>query len=113
AHIRLAHDLAERVDADPDFERLAPTPFSTVCFRARPADLVERLRMAEPDEARSIEVYLDQLNEAVLDAVNNSGQAFVSHTKLSGRYTIRMAIGNIRTTEAHVASAWELLRKEA
>ncbi|MFQ5854405.1 MAG: pyridoxal phosphate-dependent decarboxylase family protein [Anaerolineae bacterium] len=112
-HIRLGQHVAQQVDVDPDFERLAPTPFSTVCFRAQPRDLAERLEKAGPDETREIETYLDELNEAAIDAVNATGRAFFSHTKLNGRYTIRMAIGNIRSDEAHVARAWELIREHA
>lgn len=112
-HIRLGHLVARWVDADPDFERLAPTPFSTICFRARPQDLAERLQQAGQGEMRKVESYLDELNEAVVDAVNATGQAFFSHTKLNGRYTIRMAIGNIRTTESHVRRAWELVHEHA
>ncbi|MFQ5596354.1 MAG: pyridoxal phosphate-dependent decarboxylase family protein [Anaerolineae bacterium] len=112
-HLRLGQLIAQTVDADPDFERLAPTPFSTICFRVRPRDLGERLRGADAAETARIETYLDELNEAVIDAVNSTGRAFFSHTKLNGRYTIRMAIGNIRSDEAHVASAWELVRDHA
>jgi aromatic-L-amino-acid decarboxylase len=53
---------------------------------------------------------LDRLNEEIMHAVNASGEAFLSHTKLHDRFTLRLAIGNIRTTEAHVARAWQLLR---
>jgi aromatic-L-amino-acid decarboxylase len=45
--------------------------------------------------------------------VNRQGEIFVSHTRLRGRFVIRLAIGNLRTTEQHVARAWELLRNEA
>ena len=55
---------------------------------------------------------LDGLNEALLDAVNATGKVYLSHTKLNGRYTLRLAIGNLRTTEAHVAEAWALLREQ-
>jgi len=99
-HIRLAQQFAAWVDASPDFERLAPTPFSTVCFRFHPPKL-------------SDEVELNRLNEALLEAVNATGQVYLSHTKLNGRYTLRLAIGNLRTTEAHVARAWELVQREA
>jgi aromatic-L-amino-acid/L-tryptophan decarboxylase len=112
-HVRLAHHLARCIDADPDFERLAPTPLSTLCFRARPAHLAVRLKDAGPDESRKIEGYLDQLNEAIIEAVNATGEAFFSHTRLNGRYTIRMAIGNIRTSEDQVMRAWELVRSQA
>ena len=57
--------------------------------------------------------YLDRLNQAVLDAVNASGEAFLSHTKINGRYTIRLAIGNISSDQADVDRAWTLLRNEA
>jgi aromatic-L-amino-acid decarboxylase len=104
-HIELAQEFASWVDADPDFERLAPVPFSTVCFRVRPRDLIE-----QGDEA---ETYLDKLNEAVLDAVNRSGEAYLSHTRLNGKLTLRIAIGNLRTTKRHVARAWELVKENA
>jgi len=97
-HIRLAQDFAARVDADPDFERLAPAPFSVVCFRAKP-------RGREWSESE-----LKRLNEAILQRVNGSGEIFISHTALNGRFTLRVAIGNLRTTGRHVARAWELLR---
>jgi aromatic-L-amino-acid decarboxylase len=94
-HIRLARLFAEWVDADPQFERLAPVPFSVVCFRASLSGL---------DAAE-----LNRLNERILELVNSSGEVFLSHTKLDGRYTLRLAIGHIRTTEAHIRRAWELL----
>jgi aromatic-L-amino-acid decarboxylase len=112
-HIHMAQDVAAWVDADADFERLAPTPFSTICFRARPHDLRARLAQGNLEGSEQIETYLDQLNEAVVDAINESGKAFFSHTRLNGHYTIRMAIGNIRTSPAHVERAWQLVRAEA
>jgi aromatic-L-amino-acid decarboxylase len=98
-HIRWARQLADQVDQHPDFERLAPTPFSLVCLRARPAGI------SEAD--------LDALNERLLETVNASGQFFLSHTKLHGKFAIRVAIGNLRTTEADVERLWELLVTEA
>lgn len=100
-HVRLGQELARWVDTDPDFERLAPTPFSVVCFRYYPRAL--RGQAGTEEE-------IDRLNAALLDAVNATGQAYLSHTRLGGKFTLRMAIGNIRTTEAHVRAAWELLR---
>src|SRR5262245_12916190 len=91
-HMRLARLFAEWIDASDDFERLAPVPFSVVCFRA------------SGDDA---------LNERLLDAVNASGEIFISHTRVKGRYTLRLAIGNLHTTETHVRRAWELLRERA
>jgi aromatic-L-amino-acid decarboxylase len=92
-HIELAQDLAGWVDADPEWERLAPVPFSTVCIRWRPGS--------------------DDDNAALMDAVNRTGEVFLSHTRLAGRFAIRVAIGNLRTEPRHVARAWELLRREA
>jgi aromatic-L-amino-acid decarboxylase len=91
-HMRLARLFASWVDDSDDFERVAPVPFSVVCF------------VASGDDA---------FNERLLDAVNASGEIFISHTRLNGRYTLRLAIGNLHTTEAHVRRAWELLRERA
>ncbi|MEO6213033.1 MAG: pyridoxal-dependent decarboxylase [Vicinamibacterales bacterium] len=95
-HMRLARLFGQWVDASPRFERLAPVPFSVVCFRSVPASL-------QGDQAA-----LDAHNEALVEAVNRTGQVFVSHTRLHGQYAIRLAVGNLHTTEAHVAQAWEL-----
>jgi aromatic-L-amino-acid/L-tryptophan decarboxylase len=99
-HMRLARLFADWIDADPAFERLAPVPFSVVCFRARPPSLAG-------DAAA-----LDVLNERLLDRVNASGEVFLSHTRLNGLFTIRLAIGHIRTAEAHVRRAYDLLKTE-
>jgi aromatic-L-amino-acid decarboxylase len=99
-HVRLAAEFAGWIDDAPDFERLAPVPFSVVAFRFRPP--------GESDEAR-----LDTLNQALLAAVNQSGEVFLSHTRVGGRYAIRLAIGNLRTTEEHVRRAWKLLQEGA
>ena len=106
-HLELARRFAEAVDGDPDWERLAPVPFSTVCFRWRPARLAGREH--EPDAL----ALLDERNAAIIDAVNRTGEVFLSHTRLTGRFTLRLAIGNIRTEARHVERAWELLRREA
>ncbi len=96
-HMRLAQTFAAWVDAHPDFERLAPVPFSVVCFRARPAD------------GRWSGAQLDALNERLLDSVNRSGDVFLSHTRLADRFVLRLAIGHLRTSEVHVGRAWALL----
>jgi aromatic-L-amino-acid decarboxylase len=98
-HVRLAQALAGWIDQHPEFERLAPTPLSVVCFRARPAGLTN-------------DSELDEFNEALLQRLNASGELFLSHTSLRGRYTLRLAIGNVRTTEKHVARAWEIIQGE-
>jgi aromatic-L-amino-acid decarboxylase len=95
-HVRLARLFAAWVDGDSDFERLAPTTLSVVCFRAAPASV--------PPER------LNELNATILNRVNASGDVFLSHTRLRGRFTLRLAVGQIRTTESHITRAWELLR---
>ena len=106
-HLELAARLAAEVEANPDWELLAPVPFSTVCLRWRPA----RLQGREGDE--TVAAALDAANAAIMDAVNRSGEAFLSHTRLDGRFTIRVAIGNPRTQARHVERVWELLREAA
>jgi aromatic-L-amino-acid decarboxylase len=106
-HIRLAGELAGWVDAAPEFERLAPVPFSTVCFRYRPAALTRH------EDHPAFHRRLDELNARLIDAVNGTGEVFLSHTRLRDRFTIRIAIGNLRTEARHVERAWALIRREA
>ena len=98
-HCALAREFAAWVALSGEWELMAPVPFSLVCFRHAPRG------MSDPD--------LDRHNEAIMHAVNAGGDVFLSHTKLHGRYTLRLAIGNIRTEKRHVALAWERLREAA
>ncbi|HYO63916.1 MAG TPA: pyridoxal-dependent decarboxylase [Pyrinomonadaceae bacterium] len=104
-HCRLAREFARWVDDSPDWERLAPVPLSVVCFRAAPPN--GGTPPGEPEAER--EARLDALNERIMHAVNSTGAAFLSHTRLHGRFTLRLAVGNIRTTETHVRRFWQLL----
>ncbi len=106
AHCRLASALAADVRAHPDFDLLAPVPFSTVCLRWRPAGLAGR--QGEPD----VRVQLDAANEKLMAAVNATGEVFLSHTRLRDDFAIRVAIGNLRTESRHVARAWVLLQEK-
>jgi aromatic-L-amino-acid decarboxylase len=99
-HLEMAQAFATAVDADGAWQRLAPVPFSTVCFRW--------VGDGSLDEAT-----LDERNAAIMDAVNRHGAVFLSHTRLAGRFTIRLAIGNLRTERRHVDQAWNLLRSAA
>lgn len=99
AHCALAGELASWIEAEPGWEVVAPVPFSVVCFRYAPAGTPE----AE----------LERLNAAIMERVNAGGEAFLSHTKLGGRFVMRLAIGNLRTERVHVARAWELLKEAA
>ena len=98
-HLRLARTLAAWVEQEAGWSLEAPVPLALVCFRYAPSGL-------EGDAA-------DDLNQRILDAVNASGEAFLTPTRLRGRLVIRLAIGNLKTTEAHVARAWDLLRAAA
>lgn len=111
-HIRLAHAFAAWVDGHAEFERLAPAPLSVVCFRARPAGIVGRSQ-APADDGDEANAALDRFNEALLQRLNAGGEIYLSHTRLRGRYALRLAVGNLRTTEAHVARAWELIQQES
>lgn len=93
---RMAAELAEWIDAEPGFERSAPVPFSTVCFRATPS--------GTPEEQ-------DAYNERLMAAVNAVGPVLISHTRIGGRIVLRACIGNLRTTREHLRRAWELIRE--
>jgi aromatic-L-amino-acid/L-tryptophan decarboxylase len=88
-HVRLAELFEGWVRDEPGWELCAPRPFSIVCFRREGSD---------------------EENEALLERVNASGEIFISHTRLNGRYVLRLAIGNERTTEEDVRRAWEVIR---
>jgi len=105
-HIRIGQQFASWVDADPEFERLAPAPFSTICFRFCPDT-------ARGQRDRSTDQYLENLNQALLDAVNDTGEVFLSHTKLRDIYALRLQVSQLRTEERHVRRAWELIRENA
>lgn len=97
-HIRIANETAAKIDEHPMFERMAPVPFSTICFRAHPPKI--------NDEAK-----LEQLNINLMNKINETGKLFLSHTKLNYKFVIRMTIGSIRTNENHVLKAWELIQR--
>ncbi len=92
-HCRLAQLFASWVEASPDFETLAPTPFALVCFRACPAGVEDP----------------DSLNERIMNEINASGEAYISHTKLNGQFTLRLSVGSIRVEERHLRKVWDLL----
>ena len=98
SHIALGHELASWVDAEPHWERLAPAPLGLVCLRHVPPQLAG-------DEAA-----LAAHNAALMARVNATGEVFLTHTLLGGRYVIRVAIGAWRTERRHVEGVWELLR---
>ncbi len=98
-HIRLGQLFAEWVDNHPDFERMAPTPLSTVCF------------CAKVHGTNDVEV-LNDLNRRLMEAVNGTGKAFLTHTKLFNRIVLRFVVSHMRTTEDHIARAWKVIQEQ-
>ena len=94
-HCRLANLFASWVEESSNFEMLAPVPFALVCFRASPEGVAD----------------LDALNEKIMNDINASGDAYLSHTKLDGKFTLRLSVGSIRVEEKHLVKVWELLQK--
>ncbi len=98
-HIRIARLLAGWIDGDSDLQRMAEVEFSTVVFRHRPPDMAAGK--------------LDEHNARILESVNGRREVYLSHTRVRGSYSLRIAIGNIHTTEAHVRRAFDLVREAA
>jgi aromatic-L-amino-acid/L-tryptophan decarboxylase len=90
SHVSLAQIIKRAVEEDARFELTAPAPFSVVCFRYKGTD---------------------EENKRIQDCVNATGDMFISGTVLKGRYTLRLAVGNLATRREHVERAWELIRK--
>ena len=91
-HIELAQQFASWVKADERFELTAPVPLNLVCFRHRGGD---------------------DVNENLMNALNASGKIYLTHTRLDGRFVLRMAIGQTETEQEHVERAWDLIREFA
>ena len=91
-HVRLAQQFADWVRSDDDFELAAPVPLNLVCFRHKGGD---------------------EVNQAIMDGVNRSGDLFLTHTKLNGRLTLRLSVGQMHTQFKHVECAWRRIREEA
>ena len=98
-HLRLAQNLKIQIDSNSNFERLAPVPLSTICFRA--------IHPKFSDNER-----LNKFNKKLMDRLNNTGEVFLSHTILNGKFTIRIVISGLRTEEKHVNEVWELINSE-
>ena len=89
--------------ADPDFELLAPVHMGVVCFRA-----VRGRR----DDMESSAAYCNGLNQSVVKAINATGRAYLTHTVLGPNVAMRIGIGNVLTTEQHLAEVFELIKRE-
>ena len=95
-HCRLARLFASWVEESADFELMAPVPFALVCFRACPKGVDD----------------LDTLNELIMNKINTSGKAYLSHTRLNGKFTLRLSVGSIRVEERHLKKVWDLLNEQ-
>ena len=91
-HVRLARRFADWVEADPDFELMAPPAMAAVCFRARPAG--------------TSGADLDELNGALVRRITSTGRVYLTEARVGGRVGIRIAVGNVLTAESHLADAW-------
>ncbi len=97
-HVRLGGLFAEWVEADPEFEIMAPPVLSLINFRYHPRGM--------DDEAE-----LDRLNEALLHRINDDGRIYLTQNRVGGRYAIRMSIGQTRTEQRHVEEGWAVIRE--
>jgi aromatic-L-amino-acid decarboxylase len=91
-HVRLAEWFEAQVAADPRFELAAPRPLNLVCFRLRAGDAA---------------------TERLQERLNRSGDLYLTHTRVDGRFTLRLSIGQARTERRHVERAWDRIRQEA
>jgi aromatic-L-amino-acid decarboxylase len=98
-HISLASRLKEFISAEPDFELLAPVSLNVICFRYHPAGAAEEK--------------LNGINEILNHSLNDTGKIYLTHTKINGKYTIRMVTGQTNVTLEHVDKAWALIKKQA
>ncbi|MCU0458992.1 MAG: pyridoxal-dependent decarboxylase, partial [Bacteroidales bacterium] len=98
-HIRLAKMLAGKIQEEKDFELMAPVSLNTVCFRYNPQG--------------STGEEVNRLNEKLNHALNDTGKIYLTHTRIDGRYLLRMVTAQTGVTENHVLKAWELIRETA
>ena len=96
-HIRLAQNLAEVISQDDEFELMAPVTLNLICFRYKPKGIED-------------ENQLNKINELLLKNINKTGQIYLTHTKLNGKYTLRMVIGQTNVEQKHVDNAWALVQ---
>ena len=99
-HLRLAKLFAEWIQAHPKFEKMAQVNFGVVCFRFHPPEI-------------NSEDELNELNERLMNNINDTGKLFISHTKIEGKFIIRLSVSGLRTEEKNVKNAWILIRKES
>lgn len=91
-HVRIAQQFADCVRSDDRFELAAPVPLNLVCFRHKSGD---------------------GANQTIMDRLNQSGDLYLTHTKLNGKLTLRLSVGQMHTQARHVENAWKRIREEA
>jgi len=96
-HIDWANEFAGWIEKTKNFEILAPSPLATVCFRLKP-------------ETGLSEDVLNQLNAQFIEAINQTGKIFISHTKLNGKFTLRFVVGQTNTEYHHIENAWQIIK---
>ncbi|MGE5340582.1 MAG: pyridoxal phosphate-dependent decarboxylase family protein [Candidatus Omnitrophota bacterium] len=99
-HLRWAQEFASEIDASENFERLAPTPFSVVCFRYKPKGISDTET-------------LNRLNQELMETLNDSGALYLTHTKLNGIFTLRLVIGQTHQEKRHIDAAWQRIQETA
>jgi len=111
-HLRLAQLLATWIKSDSHFELAAPVVMGVVCFRFIANDELSRRSGAKADTLAGIDSTVD-INSAIAESINASGKAYLTQTKLNGRTTMRIGLGNVLTTEEHLGRVWNLIRETA
>ncbi len=101
AHLELAQEFRSWIEEDPDFELLAPVHVNTVCFRFH------------PEGSKTGGKKLEAMNQAIMDGINASGKIYITHTRLGGKFCLRLSIGQTYTTRDHVTGAWGIIREYA
>jgi aromatic-L-amino-acid decarboxylase len=97
-HIKIAQNLAEKIDKSNDFELMAPVPLNLICFRYHPKEIEDNSK-------------LNELNKIILEKLNKTGQLFLSHTELKGNYVIRLHTGQTFVTKEDVDQAWTIINQ--
>ena len=97
-HLQFAQHLKQKMEQHDHFEVMAPVPLNTICFRFHPGYIDDQKK-------------LNELNEKLLEQIQKSGKLFLTHTKLDGKYTIRIVLGNTNLKKHHVDKAWKLIQK--
>lgn len=98
-HIAMASGLSEKISSHPDFGLVVPTTLNAICFRM--------VRHAETEEN------LDKLNQKLLTSINDSGKAYLTHTKFNGKYTIRLVIAQTYVEQHHVDKTWQIIQEHS